>query len=37
MEWSNDVIIEFLELYENKPSIIWNPKDPQHRNYVQDS
>lgn len=31
MEWSNDVIIEFLELYEAEPSI-WNPKDPKHNN-----
>lgn len=38
MEWSNDLIVEFLELYE-KESCIWNPSDPRHknRNHVQDS
>ncbi|XP_016664777.1 uncharacterized protein LOC107885617 [Acyrthosiphon pisum] len=38
MEWSNDLILEFLELYEQEPCI-WNPKHPQHkiRNSVNDS
>lgn len=38
MKWSNDLITEFLELYEKQPSI-WNPSDPGHknRNQVQDS
>ena len=31
MEWSNDLVIEFLELYEKEP-IIWNPRDPNHKN-----
>jgi hypothetical protein len=38
MEWSNDLVIEFLELYEKEPAI-WNPRDPnhKHKNYVNDS
>jgi len=38
MEWSNDLVSEFLELYEKEPSI-WNPSDPWHknRNNIQDS
>lgn len=38
MDWSNDLVIEFLELYEKEPSI-WNPSDPRHknRNSIQDS
>lgn len=38
MEWSNDLIMEFLDLYHRQPSI-WNPRHPQHknRNHVQDS
>ncbi|KAL4091218.1 hypothetical protein QTP88_025943 [Uroleucon formosanum] len=38
MEWSNDLILEFLELYEQEPCI-WNPKHPQYkiRNTVYDS
>lgn len=31
MEWSNDQIFEFLNLYE-KEALIWNPKDPLHKN-----
>lgn len=38
MDWSNDLILEFLKLYEDEPSI-WNPSDPNHklRNYVHDA
>jgi len=38
MEWSNKVILEFLDLYEQEPCI-WNPKHSQHkiRNSVHDS
>lgn len=37
MEWSNEQIAQFLELYEGEPSI-WNPSDPNHkiRNHVHD-
>lgn len=31
MEWSNEVVLEFLSLYEAEP-IIWNPRDPNHKN-----
>lgn len=31
MEWSNEYTIEFLNLYE-KEGLIWNPKDPLHKN-----
>lgn len=31
MEWSNDKTLEFLSLFE-KESLIWNPKDPLHKN-----
>ena len=31
MEWSNELVIEFLELYEGEPTI-WNPEDPDHKN-----
>lgn len=38
MDWSNDLIVEFLELYEIEP-VLWNTKDPKHknRNHVNDS
>jgi len=38
MEWSNELIIEFLHLYEQEP-IIWNPKHEKHkdRNAVHDA
>lgn len=38
MEWSNEQIAQFLELYEGEPSI-WNPSDPNHkiRNHVHDA
>lgn len=37
MEWSNDEVIEFLQLYESHPRqfcvpIIWNPRHPDHKN-----
>lgn len=31
MEWSNENTLEFLSLFE-KESLIWNPKDPLHKN-----
>ncbi|CAI6358770.1 unnamed protein product [Macrosiphum euphorbiae] len=31
MEWSNEMSLEFLKLYEQEPSI-WNPKNPDHKN-----
>jgi len=31
MEWSSEVTLEFLRLYEQE-SAIWNPKDPLHKN-----
>ncbi len=31
MEWSNDEVIEFLQLYESHPQI-WNPRHPDHKN-----
>lgn len=31
MEWSNEVVMEFLTLYENEP-IIWHAKHPEHKN-----
>lgn len=38
MEWSNDVVLEFLSIYEGDP-VIWNPRDPNHinRNLVHDA
>jgi len=38
MNWSNDLIVEFLDLYEKEPAI-GNPRDPKHknRNYIIDS
>lgn len=38
MEWSNEATLEFLSLYE-KEQLIWNPKDPAHknRNFVSDA
>lgn len=38
MSWSNDNIIEFLNLFEQEP-IIWNPRHPGHkdRNAVHDA
>lgn len=31
MEWSNDLVLEFLSFYEGEPAI-WNPRDPDHKN-----
>ncbi|CAI6377367.1 unnamed protein product [Macrosiphum euphorbiae] len=31
MEWSNDEVIEFLQLYEGYPQI-WNLRHPSHKN-----
>ncbi|KAL4718211.1 hypothetical protein ACJJTC_008714 [Scirpophaga incertulas] len=38
MQWSNEKIQLFIELYEEEP-VIWNPKDPGHksRNNVHDA
>lgn len=38
MEWNNDLIMEFIQLYESYP-ILWNPKHPHHknRNYLNDA
>ncbi|KAF5293145.1 hypothetical protein FQA39_LY13755 [Lamprigera yunnana] len=38
MEWSQEVVFEFLDAYENEP-VIWQPGHPQHknRNYVNDA
>lgn len=30
MEWSNEIVLEFLQLYELEPSI-WNPKHPNYK------
>ena len=37
MKWSNELILEFIKLYEQEPCI-WNPKHPKHklRNSVHD-
>jgi len=34
MDWSNETVMEFLELYERE-SIIWNASDPNHKNRNQ--
>ena len=34
MEWSNEVIIEFLDLYEGEP-VIWNPQNEHHKDKNQ--
>lgn len=31
MSWSNELVLEFIELYGREP-ILWDPKHPQHRN-----
>lgn len=31
MEWSNEVTMEFLDLYENEP-VVWNASHPLHKN-----
>lgn len=31
MDWSNEVVLEFLDLYENEP-VIWCTKHPEHKN-----
>ncbi|BES88964.1 Alcohol dehydrogenase transcription factor Myb/SANT-like [Nesidiocoris tenuis] len=31
MEWTNDIVMEFLELYEKEP-LLWNPSHPKHKN-----
>ncbi|KAJ8928699.1 hypothetical protein NQ314_018709 [Rhamnusium bicolor] len=38
MEWSSEVIMEFLDLYEGEP-VIWNPQNQHHkdRNQVYDA
>lgn len=38
MEWTNEVIFKFLDLYESEP-VIWNPRNVYHkdRSYVHDA
>lgn len=38
MEWSNEVIMKFLDMYKREPAK-WNPQNKQNknRNYVYDS
>lgn len=31
MEWSNDLVLEFIQIYEKYP-VIWDPKNKQHKN-----
>lgn len=31
MEWTNELTLKFLELFENEP-VIWNPRIPDHKN-----
>lgn len=31
MEWNNELILEFINLFENHP-VLWNPKHPKHKN-----
>ncbi len=31
MEWSNEMILKFLNIYENEP-MIWNASHPEHKN-----
>jgi hypothetical protein len=34
MEWTQENVIEFMELYKRK-EIIWNPKHPMHFNIIE--
>lgn len=38
MEWNNELILEFIQLYEKYP-ILWNPQQKGHknRNALQDA
>lgn len=38
MEWTNELILMFLDLYEGEP-VIWNPRNEYHkdRSYVHDA
>ncbi|KAF0705177.1 MADF domain-containing protein, partial [Aphis craccivora] len=36
VEWSNELILEFLDLYEQEPCI-WNPKHPHHKKQIKNS
>ncbi|KAG8264814.1 hypothetical protein J6590_004839 [Homalodisca vitripennis] len=31
MEWPNELVLDFLQYYENEP-VIWNPSHPNHKN-----
>ena len=31
MDWSQEIVFEFLVLYENEP-VIWQPNHPKHKN-----
>ncbi|RVE50964.1 hypothetical protein evm_004373 [Chilo suppressalis] len=33
MNWTNDVLLEFLNLYENEP-VLWDSSSPQHKNKI---
>lgn len=30
MEWTNDMVLEFIHNYESEP-VLWDPKHPQHK------
>ncbi len=34
MDWNNELVMKFLELYQNEPSI-WDPKHPLHKNKMK--
>lgn len=31
MEWNNDTVLHFIELYKNKP-MLWDPKNSKYYN-----
>lgn len=31
MEWTNEAIVEFIDIYENEP-VLWNTKTPEYKN-----
>lgn len=36
MSWSNDLVLEFLELYRREQHL-WDPKHPQHKNRIENN